>query len=341
MLLTFGDFQAGAASRITGVCTTSPDFAAYTNQATRQLMRRGNWWSTVQPLEGCVTDGCVTWPRQVGSILGVNINGRPTELVNRWYRFLPWDPSTVAGACECFQNRAWGNLKTELDGNTPVFNPIACATGMYLQFYIDNQADIGKTITLFGIDNNGQYIRTQVNGVWQEGITLTFSAPYVQTPMLVRKVLRVVKAVTTGYVRGYQWDGTSLRDSVNPLLLDLCLYEPTETSPDYLHSRLHGWFPHNASCAFRRITALVKLAFVPVVNPNDLVLIENEDALCHMIQSIRYREAGNAGAATQFELDAFRELNYQLRDRFPIEQLTIDFRPFGSADFSRVTGGFY
>ena len=105
--------------------------------------------------------------------------------------------------------------------------------------------------------------------------------------------------------------------------------------------RLHGWFPHNASCAFKRITALVKLAFVPVVNPNDLVLIENEDALCHMIQSIRYREAGNAGAATQFELDAFRELNYQLRDRFPIEQLTIDFRPFGTADLNRVTGGFY
>ena len=78
----------------------------------------------------------------------------------------------------------------------------------------------------------------------------------------------------------------------------------------------------------------------PVVNPDDLVLIENEDAIRDMVMAIKQKEAGELQEAAASEANAFRELNYQMRDRFPIEQFTIDFRPFGNASLNRVTGGF-
>jgi hypothetical protein len=290
-------------------------------------------------MEGCVTDHCITWPRPVASPLAINVCGRPTELQNRWYQFLPWDPSHIANACNYYLHGSRGNLIADMDGTTPVFNPIACNAGMYLQFYIDNAVDAGQTITIFGIDSNGQVIRSQINGVWQEGIQLILAVPYVQTPMLVRHVTRVLKSVTAGMVRGYQWDGSSLQGTA-PLLLDLCQYQPGETSPDYLHSCIRGFKPNSACCAYTRITALVKLGFVPVINDSDLVLIENIAAIRDMVMAIKAKEAGDLVRATAAEANAFRELNYQMRDRFPIEQFTTDFRPFGSAPLSRVTGGF-
>jgi hypothetical protein len=340
MLLTYDDIKTSRVLQIASAPPGSNEFLSLLNAGIRQLMNRGNWFGTVQPMEGCVVDGCIAWPRYVATPLAINVCGRPTEMQNRWYRFLPWDPGHVANACNYFAHGRGGSLTAEMDGSTPVFNPIACNAGMYLQFYIDNILDAGATITIFGLDANGQIIRTQhADGVWQEGVELTLAVPYVQTPMLVRKVTRVLKDVTNGMVRGYQWDGSSLSGS-SPLLLDLCVYSPAETSPDYMHSRLHGFRPHQAGCAFTRVTALVKLGFVPVVNGDDLVLIENEDAIRDMIMAIKAKEAEDVAAATAFEANAFRELNYQMRNRFPIEQFTADFRPFGSAGLARVTSGF-
>jgi hypothetical protein len=340
MLLTFGELKTSRVLQIASAPPDSPEFASLVNAAIRQLLTRGNWWSTVQPMEGCVTDHCVVWPRYVATVLAVNAGNRHTELANRWYRFLPWDSSNIGWACDYFQHGRGGNITAEMDGTIPVFNPIACNAGMYLQFFIDNATDVGSTITIFGIDSKGQVIRTQrSDGTWQEGIELTLTMPYVQTPMLIRKVARVVKDLTNGMVRGYQWDGVSL-SGTSPLLLDLCSYSPAETSPQYLHSRLHGFRSHNACCAFTRITALVKLGYVPVVNDDDLVLIENEDAIRDMVKAIKQKEAGDFPGATASEADAFRELNYQMRDRFPIEQFTANFRPFGDAPLSRVTAGF-
>jgi hypothetical protein len=339
VLLTYGQVKAGPCSKIAGVCATSPDFAGYVNQATRQLMRRGNFFGTVQPMRGCVYDNCITWPRQVGTVLAVNQNGHYTELSNRWYQFMPW-----AGVDLCSFGLGPGHWhqfrETTFDGTTPVFNPIPFGLSRYILAFPSVQADIGKTITLFGKDSNGQTVMQKMtDGTWQEGITLTLALPYTQTPMLFQKITRVVKDVTQGVVRLYQWDGVTLNPDGSANLSDCALYDPSETSPDYQHSRMSGCRNSNCPTGFQ-ITALVKLAFFPVVNDNDLVLIENQDALAIFIQSIKYREKGDAARAVQWERDAFRELNYQMRDMFPDEQFTVNFRPFGNDGLNRITAGF-
>ena len=112
------------------------------------------------------------------------------------------------------------------------------------------------------------------------------------------------------------------KSEINKMIVTL------ETSPDYLHSK-------SGSCSTGQITALIKLAYTPVSVDTDLVLIENEEALADIIQSIKYREKGDASRSIQWEKDAFRELNYELKDRFPQEQFNFDFRPFGSDTLQR------
>ena len=338
MLLTFDQVKSGPCSKIAGVCPTSPDFADYVNQAVRQLMRRGNWFASVQPIQGCVYDGCVTWPRGVETVLSMRDNGKYRMVRNHWYEFLPWhdtnwDCCRLGGAK--YGGHSWPAASFE--GTTPVFKQIPCGYTRWVLAYPSVQADVGKTTTIFGLDANGQVIRERnPDGTWSEGFTLTLAGPSTTTPVMLSKVTRVLNDNMQGVLRLYQWDGSTYNPDGSPNLDYMAEYQPGETSPDYLFSRL----PAKVCQTTRVIQALVKLSFIPVVNDKDLVQIENQEAIAYFIQSIKFRENGDAARAIQWEKDSFRELNYQLRDRFPDEQFVVSFNPFGvGAGLNRVTSG--
>lgn len=330
MLLTFGQLKQGPCSRISGVCVDNPEFADVVNQATRQIMRRGNWWGTVQIIRGCAYDECVTWPACVGTVLAIDQNCRRVEVANRWYQFLTWESGW-------FRNYRLGgpheHRAAVFEGTSPVFSPVPAGMSNYILAYPNVQDDAGKTITIFGYDSNGQFVRTNNgDGTWSDGVKLTLAMPYVVSPQQFQKVTRVLKDATQGVVRLYQWDGASTNPDGSPLLLDMAQYNPSETSPAYNVSRVPR------TCG--QIVALVKLAFSPVSSDSDLVLIDNEEALANMIQSIRYREKGDPDRAIQWEKDAFRELNYELRDRFPQEQFNLNFKPFGNDELIKQRIGY-
>lgn len=196
------------------------------------------------------------------------------------------------------------------DGTSPVFNPIACGRPVYIRVYPGVREDIGKTTTIFGVDGNGLKIQTKdVNGVWQDGVTLTIAIPYSQTPITIREVTRITKDVTQGVTRYYQYE--PLSQSV----YDLVWYDQTETAPMYRTSRIR-FTPCPTS-----IQALVKLEFIPVVSDSDLVLISNLDSLADMISSIREKNAGHIQEAQALEMSAVRELNLELRNCFPNDQI--------------------
>jgi hypothetical protein len=325
MLLTFKDFKAGPARRCTGVGSGTRDFRDYLNDATRQLMRRGNWWGTVQPMRGCVYDGCVVWPRQVAAVLAMNVCDRAVGLANHWFRFLPWDNGWNA-ACSRLGYGYRANGIADSDGTLPVFRQIPDGYNLFVMFFIENPNDVGKTVTLYGVDINGQTIRTKrPDGTVQDGVVLTLASPHVITPFAIRRVDRILKDVTQGNVRAYMSDA-------NGVLMDMGFYQPSETSPDYVRTRIPQW---RRGCGVTEFTALVKLAFIPVKHDDDQVLIENEDALVNMILSIRNKEQQNVTAAMQFETLAFRELNYEMRTRFPDEQFNMNFKPFGRDTLAR------
>ncbi|MFI5222668.1 MAG: hypothetical protein ACHQX3_00235, partial [Nitrospirales bacterium] len=303
-LLTYAEAkQSRELADISGVCSGGEAFRNLLNQGTRKLMRRGSWFGTVQKIRNCIRNNCVVWPRQIGTVLATNICGIHVPQKDFWASFLPmqsgeweaWGLSPDFRGVPCA-----GNVRFENVGTTSVVAQPQCGVDAYIRSYPSTQADVGKKITWFGIDDNGQVIRTVQDGVLQEGVVVTLALPFATTPFKIRRVDRAVKQVTQGVVRNYYYDGTNL--------WDCSVYDPNETSPSYNFSKFVGCL-RGGSCP-TAIDALVKLEYIPVVSNNDLVLIDNLDALQLMMFSIKNLTSKDIDAARQLELDAFREQNY-------------------------------
>lgn len=329
MLLTLEQCQSSSERliQIASSCATGSDFISLVNTACRKLMKRGSFFGTVQPIACAAYGNTVTWPAYVGTILALNVCGRPVELFNHWYRFMPYDEQKHRNWANRWMDggkRQCGDLRAEFGATSPVFNQMNPLRAMPLRFFIDNASDAGQTITIFGKDQNGQIINTlRPDGTWQDGLLVTLAYPSVDTAVQFQVVNRVLKSQTNGVVRGYQID------LANSVLRDLCYYRPFETSPDYVVSTLQG--PIMCPAQPYKVEALVKLQFVPVANPQDLVIIEDIDALTIMVQAQKAREAGDIEDAKAMEVDAVSELNYQLRDKYPLEAFNVSYRPFGNA----------
>lgn len=317
---------------VMGVCPTSLDGREYLNKAVRMLMNRGNFWGTVQLMRGCVFNQCITWPRYVGTVLAMNMCGANVPVWNNWYEFLPIGTRGIMH--EGFRivgTSCSGNLAAANEGTTSVFDNVPCGKARYIRAYPQTRLDAGKKVTIFGIDSNGQTIRTKrTDGTFQDGVVINISVPFGSTSITVREITRVVKEETQGVVRLFQYDATG------DTLHDCAVYEPTELSPNYRFTRIQGTNQRARGCCdcpdgLKQIKGLVKLQFVPVKHDDDLVLIENLDAIAMMIQGIRNREANKQGSADGLESSAIRELNLELRDKFPLEQTPIQLNPFGTA----------
>lgn len=268
-------------------------------------MRRGEWVGTTRRMCACVYNGCVTWPRAVKDVLAIN-KGHHTGIVrNNWYGFSTINKGDChrSGAVSCRSD-----VVASFGNNSSVFNQIIPSSPKYIRFYPTNNGDVGKTIRVFGKDANGQTLAGQrADGSFQDGLVLVLKMPYVQSPATIHYIDHVLKDATQGPVRGYQWDGTSL--------WDLAYYEASETAPDYRTSRLEGgcWgtcfgaTPH-------RISALVRLRFIPVENDDDIVLVDNLDALDYAMQAIKYGQAGDAQSRVEYMAMAVKELNLGLWD---------------------------
>jgi hypothetical protein len=218
-------------------------------------------------------------------------------------------------------------------GTSPVFKQISCGQNRYIRFSIVQPTDVGKTITLFGIDGNGvEIISTRSDGTIQPGLVLTLAIPFVQTAILIRRVDRVIKDETDGPVYGYQVDVTGALDN-------LATYAPSETLPDYRTSRLVRSTCHDCGCWPSQIAAFVKLAFVPAKRPDDLILIDNLDALALAMQSAKLSDAYDSAGAEGMMARAVHELNLDLRDKLPIDQTPVRFEPYGTAWLERINIG--
>lgn len=330
---TLGQSKASTRiNRVAGFCPSSADWLALFNDAVRMLVNRGDFYGTVKKMRACIYGGCITWPREVGTVLAINSCHNSVPLHNHWYEYDRMERHDLldywaAGCC--------GQIHGLQGDTSPVFNPISCnngSTGVYLRFYPSQPTDVGKIITVFGIDSNGNELRSVYpDGTFQDGVqvplvlpfaTLIGSAPNVST---VRHVTRIIKDLTDGPVHAYQYD------AANNILRDLARYEASETLPDYQTTRLGGNYS-GACCGLpKTITSLVKLKWIAAVNDNDLVIIDNEDAIAMMMQAIKLDDAYDAEQKRAMEAEAVRELNLQLRNQLPLDQIPVTMSPFGTA----------
>jgi hypothetical protein len=321
MLLTFGEVKTSPVAEVAGTCVEGDQFKARVNEAIARLLPAGDWDGSVIPMLVGVTSGCVVFPRWVGRVRKMNFCGHRVPLKNNWYEFMEFPPGGWNSLCH--QLGASRMSATALgETQVPVFQQVI-GEGRYIRVYPRCQADAGKIITIFGVDNNGEALRHQNDmGDWVDGLELMMSLPYVSTDIPVRRIDRVLRDATQCPVDmyGYFPDDDALES--------LAMYEPSEINPSLTSYRLN-FLP--ADGVARCVLAMVKLRHIPVSVDSDLVPIKNLYALKDMVQSIREKEAGNIDLAAKLEAAALRTLNLELRDANPDEQVSIDVRAFGTA----------
>jgi hypothetical protein len=311
--------------------TDSKEFKAQVNEAQRMLLRRGSWFGTEVLVDIKVHESCITWPRQVGTIEGVNLGRHSdgTNVQNNWYSILHRGFSHHHGCHEqgVLQDIGFGVTYRDITG----------CPGSLIYAFAFKPEDWGKKLTIYGRDFQGQPLMEKVNGAWQQGLTLTLGntiqGQFVSTPFaILNPIQSVVKDITAGNVMLYEYD------PVSQTMRDIALFEPGETTPRYRKSKLgaHCFFNNvsnqNGSNGENRcnvIQALVKLAFVPVIADNDFLMIDNLEAIALAVQSLRYARAGDVPNKDAYLAEAIRELNAELRTAFPNGSTVIVSNPVG------------
>lgn len=328
-MLTLGAARnARRLKQISGVCTTSDDFRDILNDVVQVLMERGSWWNTLRVLRGCIYNGCITWPRQVGTVLAMNRCGQSIPPKNQWYDFDAVLPEHVHHWNRCGVLPCSADIALADRGTSPVFNQIPCLLPKFLRFYITEASDVGKTITIFGKSGGIEVVTTRSDGTVQPGLVVSLAIPFVTTSIAFDSVDRVIKDATDGPVYGYQFDGINI--------FPLAVYAPTETLPDYRTSKIESiGCVNNCASWPSQISAFVKLQFIPVVHDDDEVQIDCIEALALGIQSIKLSDAFDSAGAEGMMSRAVHVLNLQLRNKLPIDQIPVNFAAQGTAHLSR------
>lgn len=329
-MLTLGAARnASRLKRISGVCTSSQDFVDLLNDATEELMERGSWWNTVKRIRGCIYNQCVTWPRQVGTVLAFDRCNGSVPPKNQWYDFDAVLPEHVHHWNKFNSFTCAHDLALVDRGTSPVFNQIPCALLRWLRFYITEPTDVGKTITIFGKSQGVEVLTLRSDGTIQPGLVVTLSIPFTQTSVAFDSVDRVIKDPTNGPVYGYQWDGINL--------FPLATYAPSETLPDYRTSRIQSSGCGGTNCNIwpNQISAFVKLQFIPVIHDDDEVQVDCPEALALGIQSIKMGDSYDSGGSEGMMARACHILNLQIRNKLGNDTIPVRFAPYGTARLER------
>jgi hypothetical protein len=318
---------------VAGNCNTSLDFLALINTATRRLLSRGDWVGTISTIYVCAYRGCVVWPRYVGEVRKVNVCGQPISMSNMWWKFMPREQWCGADGWAVWSGWPNWNSRGRMLGNgeTPVFQDVL-GEGRLIRAYPRCQADIGRYVTIFGTDNNGQTLTTrQPDNTWTEGVTITLDLPFGSTSTFVRHIDRVLKDETQCPVDMYGYHAET------DTLEEMAHYEPSETNPAYVRQELGGMcnLGIGTGCCPVTLQALVKLRYVAARSDTDLILIENLDALALMIQAIKAEQANDRQLARGLEADAIRELNSNLFNRDGYDKIPVNMGELGNTSIGR------
>ncbi len=302
-------------SGIARVLNISPDdtrFVSYINESIQRLLLTGElFWGTWGRFQFCLTEGCITWPRQIATIESVAVNGYSIPIRNGWFEFLEAvglqsDASSCGdGSCNWPFGNICGGTQLYDRGNACTFADIR-GDNKQIKVYADVTESPNSKILLQGYDDNKNWIRTQVNDTWIDGELVALST----TPQLSTKyfssLVAAQKLDTNGAIRLYEYDTVNLTQRA------IAIYEPTETNPSYRRSLIPGLSNSGGECETQQVTVMAKLEYIPAKVDNDWLLIGNLPALKDMCQSIKFAECQVFDDAVKYEARAVQCLRREL-----------------------------
>lgn len=291
--------------RIMNMDPASTTVRRYINEAHARLVPKGKWVGTMQLYRVCVNDSCLVWPRQIETIEAWALCQDVGIVRNKWYEFISSGPGILK------ESQNW--FRTLVDrGTVPAFDEIDNGTN----YKITVQAGVtesGKRILLQGYDENAQWIRTLDAGSWVDGEYVTVSTTATQTSNFFTSLTGVIKPVTNGPVRLFQYNNTT-----GVVGKALAYYENDETVPIYRRSFVPGMAnitgcDGDSDCDSKSVTVMAKLRHIEVTNDNDFLLLGSASAIKLMVQAILKEERNLMNEALVYEQKAIKELQDELQ----------------------------
>lgn len=290
------------------------------NAATRRLMNHPKKPLHIRRTVRFWTDkDSITLPNEIGKILHYTMDGAPAPLFSQAYEFVSGGPGdTLCKGCIA------GKYLEHLGDYYPTMFEIpnvACPdtsageTGpqfseVQLVAFSTEEADRGVELTIQGRGAQNEKLMTGTApgvalpiSVWDAGIEGSFTAsedsPTLSDP--VRDIAYVKKPITAGHVNLYTFDPDTLR------MYFLSKYAPGETIPRYRRYRITAPDYTNGSC----ILAWCELAYLPATHEDEILLIQNLDALKMMVMAMEMEDERNFEFAKAHEADAYRMIDNQ------------------------------
>ena len=272
--------------KIIGACDDTRFFRKV-GDAVSLILNKGDFEGFKGWLDICTTgDGrCVTLPREVETVLAVNIGGQPALGFGQLFNFHLNGP----GDCNCTCEYSWvdqGNFHSTYRDITQPTKLVA---------YLQTPEDNGREVLVFGYDDQGQVLRRKVGEEWRDGYQVPtiygLAVSDVGAPTIAR-ITGVFKERSVGSIR------LSSIDDSGATGVTFGIYEPDETLPQYRRiklSRTCNW----VRIAYRKTAPLFHSRY-------DHIPLKSRHALLMALAAVKFYSEFKLAEAHAFEADAAR-----------------------------------
>ena len=296
-----------------GLCDGDPRVTRYINRATERLLYTGKWKGTVVRYNIHHCGGILTLPQELETCLKASRLEHQIKVRNQWFEFVGSGPGPA--------DFDWGggfNLHDRGDGYFTMAD-IECGP-VTLRIYCDVLEDAASTITIMGYDENQNPVRTEINGKWQDGETITLNpaspATFQTSAFHWTSIAQIVKSTTNGNVRLYSVDAHG-----NQSLLGV--YGPNIKLPKFRRYYLPNWSRFGLE-PFDLLFTLCKRRYMPVSEPNDLLIIQNLAALEDACKAIKLGDAEDEDGKNGLLESAVALLNGELNEHEGVPAAAMD-----------------
>lgn len=276
MIITLGRARNAVAKFAgkAGKCSDSDDVREFVYTIVQRLLQKGSHGS-IGKWTFQLCNGCFTAPNDLEVPLKVKINDSSEPVWSHWYEFSDVQSRDVT--CDDF--------KPGLFEEVGIFHTVhdLPSPGARVAAIPRCPESDDATVTIQGLDLQGQDVFTKYKGVQVHGETIKISkSKPVFTKTVFSRITGIEKSKTTDYVRLY-WQ------TVDPALkkiLDrglLAEYRPTETNPSYRRFRV----PSASKDCCVKITVLGRIKLQDYYHDNDILPVSNINALERMAQAIQ------------------------------------------------------
>lgn len=242
---------------------------------------------------------CITLPREVDTVIGVNIGGQPVLGYHALFEFHLNGPGSCRTVCEWKWMDQGGAHVTYRD----LVHPAKVVA------FLQSAEDNGKKVVIYGYNDSGHVLRREENGCWLDGYRVPtiygVAVPDVEAPNIAR-ITGIYKDPTVAEIRLSTVDASGTTGTL------LTVMEPDETLPQYRRIQLNrscNW----ARIAFLRTNPILKSRF-------DHIPLRSRVALLMALQARRcYKDVTRIAEAHSYEADALRlELEAQQKAEPPV-----------------------